>query len=314
LTPPYAPPTFVSDFDDCSEWQTHAEMRCSAWLLCAAIAVAAVAGKSPFDGSNVQALSGVSNLSAVIRAQDEASLFFIYDSADVNSLRVAPTFVKAVAPLDGFGRFYALDIRDPTVSWVLDPWNVQILPAVRGASTHRTPRAGLEAAGVARASSGTRQVIEMPVERGLSEGAVKRFLLSMQGAPPIGHIDTDAKAAKVHEKVTSPRATPSLVLVSNKPTSSQLFKAVSIALYGRCDAFDIFAGKAKAAQELFGVEKLPKLLLFDKNGEEHEYSGALTATAIVSFVETFTVDRAANALAAREREILALKEKSTGKA
>ena len=119
-----------------------------AHLLAFAAAFAAVAfgSKNPFEGSNVAPLSGMSEFTAVMRSQSEASVFFIYDSADVNCLRTIPQFTKAAAPLRGFASFYAIDIRDATVNWALDAWNVQILPAVRGASSHRTKRPGFKTA------------------------------------------------------------------------------------------------------------------------------------------------------------------------
>jgi len=264
------------------------------------------ANKSPFDGTVVKPLSGVTSFTQVVRAVDEATIFFIYDSAEVNSLRTIPQFTKAAAPLSGFANFYAIDIRDATVAWALDAWNVQLVPAVRGVSAHRTPRPGFEKAGLVGGLGGTRQFVEMQLERGLSEASLKRFVLSMQGEAPVIRVETDAKAESLHAHVTSPRETPSVVLISNKPTSSQLFKAVSISLNGRCDVYDVFTGKAKNAQKLFDAKKVPKLLVFDAQGVEHEYTGALTPTAIVAFVEKFTTNRESQAQKVWDREALAL--------
>jgi hypothetical protein len=275
-------------------------------------AAVAFGSKNPFEGSNVAPLSGISEFTAVMRSQSEASVFFIYDSADVNCLRTIPQFTKAAAPLRGFASFYAIDIRDATVNWALDAWNVQILPAVRGASSHRTKRPGFEKAGLSARVAGTRQVVEMQIDRGLSEASLKRFALSMQGETPIVRVESDKAAEDLYATVTSKRSVPAVVLLSNKPTSSQLFKAVSISLSGRCDAFDVYTGKAKHAQKQFGVDKLPKLLVFDAEGTEHEYSGALTPTDIVSFVDGFAADRATHSRMVLAEESAALAQVSSG--
>lgn len=274
-----------------------------------AVAALVAAVSSAATAAGVPQVHGISGFADVLQAVDEVSAFFIHDSADANSLTILPVFEKAAASLAGFANFHLLDIRDPELRWLFDAWNVQIVPAVRGMPPQRQFRQGWDALGLSDVG-GVRGVKEMPLEKGLSEATVKAFVLSLQGEAPITRIESDAKAQLLHKQVTGAgRPVASVVLVSSKPTSSQLYKAVTIGFADRCEFFDVFTEKAKGAEKLFDVTGTPALLAFARDGTRHVFAGKLTAAAIGAFLDRIVEPREAamrrrqhNAAAVMERE------------
>jgi hypothetical protein len=275
---------------------------------CVAEAAAAKTAPSPWASGTVKPLASVDDFIAMMRSPDEVSAVFVYDSADVNSLRTAPQYISAVDKLNGFARFYALDIRTEVLDWVLDAWNVQTLPTIRVLGFDRGTRSGWGGTPLAGVG-GQRPVSEVPVEGGVQEANLKRTVLAVQGAVPISRIETDAKARLLHGQVSS-GGKASVVLVSNKPTSSQLFKAVAISFNRRCDFYDVNAEKAPAARELFGAKKLPQLVLYDHSGKRHEFTGELTHAAITAFIEPHVADRATAQRKEWERDALTVEREA----
>jgi hypothetical protein len=254
-----------------------------------------IARSLPFSKNATSLVTDVTTLAhttALTRVDDHIAVVFVYDSLDSNSVKHARAVEEAAAELEGFAVVYGVDMRNEETRWLLDTWNVQVVPAIKLFSAASNPRKSLESTVLAKIG-GMKGKVDYPENSEMTAAAIKRAALQHLPNGQITKVTAEKKVEALRKKVDDGKAeVPQVVLLTDKAKSSQLYKAVSLGFTGRADFFEIDTAKMANAMELFDVEAVPALLVFPAGGEPRDvFDGELDIAAINEFVARHTVTR-----------------------
>lgn len=104
---------------------------------------------------------------------------------------------------------------------------------------------------------------------------------------------SDAAAFTEYEAAAGKAALPQVVLFTNKPKTTALYKSLSLRYKGRA-AFAEVQSTASVAEK-FGITNFPTLLVVTPSGDQQLYQGNLKPLELISWLDTYVLDKVAEA-------------------
>lgn len=267
---------------------------------------------TPFSSRNASVIVDITSFEDLVTLQRSVQLpaiLFIYDSVDVNSIRVVPEVEQGGRLLTGFAKVFAVDIRISEVAFALDSWDTQIVPSLFGLGTKFGSRKSFENSQLA-GLGGVRSGSLLSQQKQITAENIKKFGIDMLTDEFIHKIDMSPKLEPLLATAESTKRQPFVILLTDKSASTALYKALSTKYRERAQFFEVNAKKASKAASLFGVDQSPALLVYDVRGNKHVYEGKLHPDEISSFFHRFMSDDAAAAAERQVSDINAIRRES----
>ncbi|KAL0035526.1 hypothetical protein WJX77_010582 [Trebouxia sp. C0004] len=180
---------------------------------------------------------------------------------------LAPQFQKVAENLQGIATVAAVDCDDQSNQPLCGEYNVQGFPTLKIFPASK-PKAG------------SKSKRKLPSDYNGPRTA-KGIADALTAALPSTYI-SKLKDAPSYSNFTTTSSLPKVVLFTDKPKTSALYKSLSLRFKGRL-AFAEVTNKASNVVEQQAVEKFPKLIVLDGD-KMQEYSGKFKATDLIAFL------------------------------
>ncbi|KAL0020067.1 hypothetical protein WJX79_001481 [Trebouxia sp. C0005] len=180
---------------------------------------------------------------------------------------LAPQFQKVAENLQGIATVAAVDCDDQSNQPLCGEYNVQGFPTLKIFPANK-PKAG------------SKSKRKLPSDYNGPRTA-KGIADALTAALPSTQI-SKLKDAPSYSNFTTTSSLPKVVLFTDKPKTSALYKSLSLRFKGRL-AFAEVTNKASDVIEQQAVEKFPKLVVLDGD-QMQEYSGKFKATDLIAFL------------------------------
>lgn len=180
---------------------------------------------------------------------------------------LAPHFQKVAENLQGIATVAAVDCDDKSNQPLCGEYNVQGFPTLKIFPASK-PKAG------------SKSKRKLPSDYNGPRTA-KGIADALTAALPSTHI-SKLKDAPSYSNFTTTSSLPKVVLFTDKPKTSALYKSLSLRFKGRLTFAEVNS-KASDIIEQQAVEKFPKLVVLDGDHMQ-EYSGKFKATDLIAFL------------------------------
>lgn len=242
---------------------------------------------------NMTEMTTFAQISRILRSDTDPHLLYLYDPLDLNSVRFMPHVDEAAFLLEGFVAVHAVNVRAPQLQWLMNAWNVQVLPSLRllpasPPTSSRKPYASPAAT-------------KTPQEYGSMDyhpESIRKFAL--QAIPSasglIDRFDVESRAAALQQLAVTGTTVPVVMLFTDKTTTSQLYRRLAQKYAQRLAFVEIVAAKCPKTQQAFYVQTLPSLLVIPSaaNGgagstmtKRVVYDGKFAVTDLAAFLDKF---------------------------
>jgi hypothetical protein len=252
------------------------------------------------------------DLTSLLTASGGPHLVFIYDSLDVNCHKKASAVAATGEALEGVVPVVAMDVRQPAFQWVLNAWGVQVIPSVGLLHGSPSPPTSPNAAAASKLVSshlspyvggGARHMELFPHTKPITVESLKKSALAALPDKGIVRVSSAPALEKVIRSVTLSkpnREQAVVVLFTDKPKTSALFKSLSVSYNGIVRFVEVVvkgASSPVSKHDVFGgadISTYPALFVLhpsqDGNLTSTRYpaDGALSAGEISKFIDDAT--------------------------
>lgn len=254
----------------------------------------------------IEELTSFNQITTLVRDRFRASVVIFYDSADLSSWKVKPAIEEAANLLEGFTRVLTADVRNPNVTMLRAAWGVTTVPWVYGIGPKQfKPREDfVSSPGSLSLLTGIRTPIPRIAHFGeMHAQAIRKLGLSLvaDASLVIQNVETPSQLQTL-EKELAATATAAVgcnvVLLTDKSTTSLLYRALAANYAKRCNFFEVNTKKLPATvMKTFGATSVPHLTVYhhdsskqsDEAGEAQKiekstYQGPLNILSIDKFL------------------------------